>query len=101
MYEWQLIKLVLIIQLIGFLLDFNNGVILQWGQFTAITGDYNAVSLPTTYTTSNYTSVISTLWYLDAKGAYGAAPGSISEFQYKYVTGTYQEAPSFFLTCGY
>lgn len=83
-------------------MDFNNGVILQWGQFTAITGDhYYAVSLPTTYTTSNYTSVISTLWYLDAKGAYGASPSSISQFQYKYVTGTYQEAPSFFLTCGY
>ena len=83
-------------------MDFNNGVILQWGQFTAITGDhYYAVSLPTTYTTTNYTAVISTLWYLDAKGAYGAAVGSISEFQYKYVTGTYQEAPSVFLTCGY
>ena len=83
-------------------MDFNNGVILQWGQFTAITGDYNAVSLPTTYTTSNYTAVISTLWYLDAKGAYGAAAGSISGFTYKYITNTADlEAPSFFLTCGY
>lgn len=84
-------------------MDFNNGVILQWGQFTAIIGNYNAVSLPTTYTTSNYTAVISTLWYLDAKGAYGASPGSISEFTYRYVTSstTYLEAPSFFLTCGY
>ena len=84
-------------------MDFNNGVILQWGQFTAITGDhYYTISLPTTYTTSNYTSVMSTIWYLDAKGAYGAAAGSISEFQYKYVTGlTDQEVSSLFFTCGY
>lgn len=83
-------------------MDFNNGVILQWGQFTAITGDYYAVFLPTTYTTSNYTAVISTLWNLDAKGAYGAQPGSISGFTYKYITNApNQELPSFFLTCGY
>ena len=83
-------------------MDFNNGVILQWGQFTAITEDYNAVSLPTTYTTSNYTPVISTIWYLDVKGAYGASPGSISGFTYKCITNTTnQEVPSFFLTCGY
>lgn len=65
-------------------MDFNNGVILQWGQFTAITGNhYYTISLPTTYTTTNYTAVMSTLWYLDTKGAYGAAPVSISGFKLK------------------
>lgn len=102
MYEWQLIELVLIIQLIGFLLDFNNSVILQYGSFVSNSGPagvYATITLPISYSSVNYVVMSSTPDRI-GDGCYGSEPYTNNSFRFSFVrNGTYS-GTNYYLSFG-